>query len=810
MAFKIPARMRPGLILAGLILLSICPPSLHAAESASPIVTRFELLGTPALGHECKLMWAGVPQITPRLAELHIYLNRPDNTRSIPTILPLKLVKGQTAEKTFSFIINSPGHYRIIASARMGVDRGRFVEDDVVLLNVPPTGRVTMEREPVLSAAQFAARQPIPALPPVNLAATTQTTQTSQTLQVRGVFRYSDWIYGLTGFVATKPAPIRRATVSVLARQAGKADRLLGATRTDNSGRFQLSVLATSSSTTATTTTRPSLFARIATTGPEETVQDLGQTVYTARSAFFNVWRAGQLDMTTITLPLAQSGPWNIYDSILTGYDYAVQRGSKPPRVTARWASGNTDGTYYNAFYSLISINGALANPDEFDDDIILREYGHHLAAKLSTDKSDQDIHAWTDTVDPQQAWSEGWAHFFSSAVRNFRYEVDTKLSGASYLDLQAPAPALGVSGENNEGSVASFLWDIFDKNTGNPNRLSDGISNIWYVFTRYFTRARETTAKNFYDGWVALRRPRLTQVTDLAVKLNMGFVAPKVTTFAISGGTSVTVLSSRNVTLPNTAIGLPIEYQASEASNFKGALWQSYSTNPQYTLISAGNGLKRVYFKVRNLAKLESKPTSATATLYDPVDFSGAWKMEYKWQGKSSAKKATWYIHGDLSFRSCEDKFLSDQGSWDAAGTTFTLQYPQGTTYNGRIKSPTKITGTMRSFTGDEGTWTATLATAAVVPWNVNYSWDNITWGGFVFYLYNNGTFQYWENNAAHTSGTWSASGKTITLQFSKGPAYTGTYKTSTFIKGDIRDRDGAKGKWNATQNTIRGKGNT
>jgi subtilase family serine protease len=75
---------------------------------------------------------------------------------------------------------------------------------------------------------------------------------------------------------------------------------------------------------------------------------------------------------------------------------------------------------------------------------------------------------------------------------------------------------------------------------------------------------------------------------------------------------------SSRTVTLDNTATGgKPSYYMASESSTFSKATWKPYSTAPSFTL-SAGNGTKTVYFRVRN-AKSVSAKVSGTIVLAQP-----------------------------------------------------------------------------------------------------------------------------------------------------------------------------------------------
>jgi len=84
------------------------------------------------------------------------------------------------------------------------------------------------------------------------------------------------------------------------------------------------------------------------------------------------------------------------------------------------------------------------------------------------------------------------------------------------------------------------------------------------------------------------------------------------ISAFALNDGAAST--TSRTVTLNNTCTESPTEYMACESSSFSGASWQPYATAPSFTL-SAGNGTKTVYFKVRN-AGGESSPASDTIWL--------------------------------------------------------------------------------------------------------------------------------------------------------------------------------------------------
>jgi hypothetical protein len=73
----------------------------------------------------------------------------------------------------------------------------------------------------------------------------------------------------------------------------------------------------------------------------------------------------------------------------------------------------------------------------------------------------------------------------------------------------------------------------------------------------------------------------------------------PVLSDFAINSGSAST--ESQVITLNHTATNNPTEYMASEKSDFSGAIWQAYVSNPSFTL-SSGYGTKTVYLKLRNV----------------------------------------------------------------------------------------------------------------------------------------------------------------------------------------------------------------
>jgi hypothetical protein len=89
--------------------------------------------------------------------------------------------------------------------------------------------------------------------------------------------------------------------------------------------------------------------------------------------------------------------------------------------------------------------------------------------------------------------------------------------------------------------------------------------------------------------------------------------LVPVVTSLKINAGVSGT--ANGKTTLNNVATNSPTHYMASERSDFSDASWQTYAAAPSFTL-SAGGGMKTVYFKVKNIFT-ESLPRYDDIVLY-------------------------------------------------------------------------------------------------------------------------------------------------------------------------------------------------
>ena len=107
------------------------------------------------------------------------------------------------------------------------------------------------------------------------------------------------------------------------------------------------------------------------------------------------------------------------------------------------------------------------ADEDEgyWSDAVSLHELGHWLMASYGTVPEEGGPHTLGVPTFPGQAWSEGWATFFSTDVRGSSRYYDKQDGSMFWVDLAAegastpPDPDLGLLQRLDEGAVSTLLY---------------------------------------------------------------------------------------------------------------------------------------------------------------------------------------------------------------------------------------------------------------------------------------------------------------------------------------------------------------
>jgi Family of unknown function (DUF5719) len=202
------------------------------------------------------------------------------------------------------------------------------------------------------------------------------------------------------------------------------------------------------------------------------------------------------------------SGAFNILETIQRADDTLTTTADPnlvPPAPTIFWSTRNWAGrgniNYAQGLIGTTTFNvgnntavvlgdrndhGNDSDSDEFDDAVILHEYAHLLAVKFSRDDSPGGNHMLGDMLDPRVAWSEGWANFFSSVVRNDPIWRDSRgPNGQNILryDLEDNVPAGDRPGYWSEASVDTILWDLYDDHDDGADDVQYPFAEIWKAF---------------------------------------------------------------------------------------------------------------------------------------------------------------------------------------------------------------------------------------------------------------------------------------------------------------------------------------
>lgn len=229
-----------------------------------------------------------------------------------------------------------------------------------------------------------------------------------------------------------------------------------------------------------------------------------GKPVYAMDSSSFNLSADHPLDLHA---PSGWTGssytgtrvaaPFAILDSVRKAKDKILSANASAvfPALQINWSVSNVPApgdkslgqittSHYDTADSQIYLLGAVDNDtDEYDEHVIIHEWGHYFEDKLSRSDSIGGPHSTGDVLDMRVAYSEGFGNAFSAIVTDDPLYIDTSGVGQSV--------GFRINIENNnctnpgwfsECSVQSVLFDIADTTNDGVDTLSLGFGSIYDV----------------------------------------------------------------------------------------------------------------------------------------------------------------------------------------------------------------------------------------------------------------------------------------------------------------------------------------
>lgn len=241
-------------------------------------------------------------------------------------------------------------------------------------------------------------------------------------------------------------------------------------------------------------------------------VEDATGNMYRTETPIFFDLPDGLYSMPDYVINSTNRGSVGIFDTIDIGHEYAESVEYGHPKTEVRWPA---DDTQTIAETPLIIY---LAGGDEWDEDIILHEYGHSIMFSIYGGEiplSGGD-HFWNSSTNANFAFAEGWPTFFGVAA-NFEkghgdllYPRDTHYKDHfdQIIDYNLESEAHNY-GTDVEGAVTCLLWDIYDSSCDvlrhRQDSLSAGIVPMWDVFNNYLINAHHiyNIYPDFFHGWL-------------------------------------------------------------------------------------------------------------------------------------------------------------------------------------------------------------------------------------------------------------------------------------------------------------------
>ena len=224
------------------------------------------------------------------------------------------------------------------------------------------------------------------------------------------------------------------------------------------------------------------------------------------------------------------SAPFAILDAIYSAMSVVIAQDPSAvfPALDVFWSVNNrsvqgtgtfdeniASGEIGTSFYSgnrLFLLGMEDDDTEEFDDHVVVHEWGHYFEDNFSRSDSIGGAHGLGQSLDMRLAFGEGFATALSGIGLNDPIYCDTVGAGQGSrgvgIDIENEnATPIGFDGWYNEVSVLELIYDLWDTNNDGADNDSMGFGPIYDVmtgtqavtpaFTSMFSFAAELKAQN-------------------------------------------------------------------------------------------------------------------------------------------------------------------------------------------------------------------------------------------------------------------------------------------------------------------------
>lgn len=248
-------------------------------------------------------------------------------------------------------------------------------------------------------------------------------------------------------------------------------------------------------------------------------------------------------DLAVFRLNQTQSQVFNIAHSLYWAWKYWNNNlGAGAPffdrTVTVNWEGGKGAGSFYSSNRSVLVIAGDASSTDEWDDSVIIHEWGHFADHQFSCNQNPGGPHTLpgnnTGINGDKLSWGEGFPDYYQSAARTI---MPGSAFTSFYIDVSGPTvdfePTSSPVSALNEGAVAALLWDFIDTANDGSDTVSHGGDRVLRAFTDpAFRSNNQCNMARFLKVWKDVSFPT-DAATAATVVQNVNIANPFAVTLA-------------------------------------------------------------------------------------------------------------------------------------------------------------------------------------------------------------------------------------------------------------------------------------
>jgi len=211
---------------------------------------------------------------------------------------------------------------------------------------------------------------------------------------------------------------------------------------------------------------------------------------YVSEGDLINTGTSDQNRTLKMVVSNLSSAPFAMLDDIYQAMQKVLVANSNAyfPPLLVQWSTKNiTQITNYNGNGIIQVLGDQQGDSDEYDNHVIIHEWGHYFEDKFSRSDSIGGAHGSGEKLDIRVAFGEGWGNAWSAIATDDPYYYDTHATNNGdksgwNMNIES-VNQKDTPGYFSEASIQRILYDLYDNNDDGQDTLSLGFTPLYNIF---------------------------------------------------------------------------------------------------------------------------------------------------------------------------------------------------------------------------------------------------------------------------------------------------------------------------------------